>query len=81
MRYRRSIAIANRHEKLIKLIRSGAFSSRMLAKWLRVSEQTIYRDIDSLNERGYSIRSVRLSKGWAYKLLGEPTSVPNPKGS
>jgi DeoR/GlpR family transcriptional regulator of sugar metabolism len=81
MRYERSLAIASRHEKLIELIRSGEFSSRVLAKRLEVSEQTIYRDIDSLKERGYSIRSVRLSKGWAYKLQGEPTPIPSGKRS
>lgn len=81
MRYERSLAIASRHEKLIGLIRSGEFSSRDLAERLEVSEQTIYRDIDSLKERGYFIRSVRLSRGWAYQLLSEPATVPNGKGS
>lgn len=81
MRYKRSLAIASRHDRLIDLIRSGEFSSPDLAEKLKVSEQTIYRDIDSLKERGYSIRAVRLSKGWAYRLLGEPGTVPNGKGS
>lgn len=80
MRYARSFAIAGRHGQLITLIRSGEFSSRVLAEKLNVSEQTIYRDIDSLKERGYVIRSVRLSRGWAYKL-DETSPVPNRKGS
>ena len=75
MRYQRSLAIASRHDKLIGLIRAGEFSSPNLAQELHVSEQTIYRDIESLKERGYSIRSVRLAKGWAYKLLGAPLHV------
>jgi DeoR/GlpR family transcriptional regulator of sugar metabolism len=81
VRYERSLAIANRHERLIELVRSGEFSSRNLAEKLEVSEQTIYRDIDSLKERGYAVRSVRQSKGWAYKLQGEPATAQRGKGS
>jgi DeoR/GlpR family transcriptional regulator of sugar metabolism len=76
MRYQRSLEISSRHSKLIGLIRAGEFSSPNLARTLRVSEQTIYRDIEFLKDRGYSIRSVRLAKGWAYKLLCEPVPVP-----
>jgi biotin operon repressor len=75
MRYERSLAIANRHDKLIDLIRSGEFSSPELAEKLDVSEQTIYRDIDFLKQRGYSIRSEKHADGWAYHLLAEPTTV------
>ncbi len=81
MRYGRSLAIASRHETLIDLIREGEFSSPDLAKRLKVSEQTIYRDIDSLKERGYAIRSIRLSKGWAYKLQGESATAQGGKGA
>lgn len=81
MRYERSLAIASRHNTLIGLIRSGEFSSPDLAKKLKVSEQTIYRDIESLKERGYRIRSIRLSKAWAYELLREPELLTNGKGS
>ena len=81
MRYERSLAIANRHDRLIDLIRCGEFSSPDLATKLRVSEQTIYRDIESLKERGYSIRSKKHADGWAYHLLAEPETVSNGKGS
>ncbi len=81
MRYERSLAIAGRHERLMELIHSGDFSSPDLAEKLEVSEQTIYRDIDFLKERGHSIRSVRLSTGWAYRLFGERQEVANGKGS
>ena len=50
MRYGRSLTIAGRHHKLIELIRAGEFSSPALAKRLKVSEQTIYRDIDFLKQ-------------------------------
>jgi predicted DNA-binding transcriptional regulator YafY len=80
MRYERSMTIARRHERLIELIRSGEFSSPDLAQKLKVSEQTIYRDIDFLKQRGYSIRSEKHSDGWAYHLFAEPTTVPIGKG-
>jgi predicted DNA-binding transcriptional regulator YafY len=81
MRYERSLTIANRLDRLIELIRSGGFSSPGLADKLKVSEQTIYRDIDFLKQRGYSIRSERHADGWAYHLLSEPATVSNGKGS
>jgi DeoR/GlpR family transcriptional regulator of sugar metabolism len=75
VRYERFLAIADRHGRLIDLIRRGEFSSSVLAEKLGCSEQTVYRDIDFLNEQGYSIRAIRHAKGWAYKLLGELTTV------
>ena len=81
MRYGRSLAIASRHDGLIDLIRSGAFSSTELARKLKVSEQTIYRDINFLKQRGYSIRSEKHADGWSYHLLAEPATVSNGKGA
>jgi biotin operon repressor len=81
MRYQRSLAIASRHDRLIKLVRSGEFSSPDLAKKLKVSEQTIYRDIDFLKQRGYSIRSEKHADGWAYHLLAEPAKVVKGEGT
>ena len=81
MRYERFRAIADRHGKLIDLIRGGEFSSPILAEKLACSEQTVYRDIDFLKAQGYSICAVRLAKGWAYKLLGEPTMVAAEEGA
>ena len=77
MRYERALAIATRHEEVIRLISSGAFSSLDLAEKLKVSEQTIYRDIDFLKQRGYLIRSEKHADGWAYRLLGEPATTSN----
>lgn len=81
MRYERALAIPDRHDRLIILIRSGAYSSRDLAEKLRVSEQTIYRDINFLKRRGYSIRAEKHTDGWAYHLLAEPEMVSNGKGT
>ncbi len=81
MRYERTLAIANRHDRLIELIRSGELSAPDLARELGVSEQTIYRDIDFLKQRGYSIRSQRHTDCWAYHLLAEPAAVSVGKGA
>lgn len=81
MRYGRALAITERHEKLIELIRSGEFSSTQLARKLKVSEQTIYRDIDHLNGLGHLIRSVRLATSCAYQLASESLKAAEQGGS
>lgn len=80
MRYERALAISDRHDRLIELIRTSGYSSPALAEQLGVSEQTIYRDIEHLKKSGYSIRSIKHSRGWAYHLLAEPSTVSNAKG-
>ena len=72
MRYDRSIAIANRHETLLELIRSGTYSCPKLAEELAVSLPTVSRDIVFLRHQGYGIESVRRRTGWAYELTGTP---------
>mgnify|MGYP000290365417 CR=1 FL=1 len=77
MRYERSLAITKRHGKVIALVRTGGYSSPLLAEKLKVSEQTIYRDIDFLKEQGYPIRSVRIAKGWAYQMARDVAAAPH----
>jgi biotin operon repressor len=81
MRYERSLAVTNRLERLAEFIRMGDYSTPALAIKLAVSEQTVYRDIMFLKRRGYQIRSVKLSAGWAYRLLSEPATDVLGKGS
>ena len=81
MRYERALAISERHERLIDLIRTGEYSTPALAEKLGVSEQTIYRDIDHLKNSGYSIRSQKHSGGWAYHLLAKPSTTSSGKGA
>lgn len=81
MRYDRSLAVADRLDTLVELIRTGAYSTPTLAKKLHVSEQTVYRDILSLKQRGYTIRSTKQSAGWAYRLDAEPAKAVQGKGS
>ena len=71
MRYERSLAITNRLESLLELIKEGSYSTPALADKLQVCDQTIYRDILFLRQRGHKIRSRRLSSGWIYELLDE----------
>ena len=81
MRYERSLAIAGRLEKLIDLIRAGSYSTPMLAGKLGVSEQTVYRDILHLKQRGYSIRSDKHPTGWAYRFLSDPPDIEQQQGT
>ena len=81
MRYERSLAIMSRHDRLIELIRAGGFSSLALARKLEVSEQTIYRDVDYLRQRGYPIRSEKQADGWAYHLLAKHATILNAMGA
>ncbi len=75
MRYERALAIANRHQRLLALIRTGEYSSPRLAQELGVSEPTIYRDIEFLKDQGYAIRSKKGAHHWAYYLLDLPTEA------
>uniref|UniRef100_Q11FT2 Helix-turn-helix, type 11 n=1 Tax=Chelativorans sp. (strain BNC1) TaxID=266779 RepID=Q11FT2_CHESB len=79
MRYDRGLAISRRHEELLNLVSSGAYSSDALAKKLGVSPPTIYRDVLFLKRQGHPIESVRLSAKWAYRLVGGNESPSNRK--
>jgi hypothetical protein len=76
MRYERLEAISYCHQRLMALIRHGSFSSSRLAVVLRVSEQTICRDIIFQRRQGHAIRSVRLASSWAYQLIPVPADTP-----
>lgn len=75
MLYEKSFAIERRLGELVRLIRSGQHSTPALAAKLNVSVPTISRDITALRQRGYGIRSIRLSDHWAYELVSEPAAV------
>lgn len=81
MRYKKALAIPGRLDRLIELIRMGAYSSLDLARKLKVSEQTIYRDIGHLKDTGYNICAKKHATGWAYHLLDEPAAASTGKGS
>lgn len=79
MRYERALAISKRHDKLLALVKSGAFSSRALANELRVSIPTVYRDIFFLKRQGHPIESVRQSSRWVYQLAQDVGSNTRPR--
>lgn len=81
MHQRHSLAIMRRQNRLIELIRTGEFASPDLARKLKVSGQTVYRDIEFLKQRGYTICSVKHVDGWAYHLHAEPIATANEVGS
>jgi biotin operon repressor len=80
MLYQRSRQIESRLADLLKLIETGRFSTPKLAVALGISKPTVARCISALRERGYAIRSVKDTEGWAYKIADRPTGPRPPKG-
>jgi predicted DNA-binding transcriptional regulator YafY len=68
MHYQRTLDIQRRLQAVLELIRSGQYSSPMLAERLGVSVPTVSRDITALRERGHKIRAQRTSGAWQYVL-------------
>ena len=68
MLYQRSLEIERRLETALELIRSGEYSTPMLAERLGVSIPTISRHVTALRERGHDIRSERTEEGWRFVL-------------
>ncbi len=75
VRYRRAYSIAQRHRRLVGLIRSGRLSTPALAAKLGVSEPTIYRDIASLKDRGREVRSVKRGRRWGYQIAAKSPTI------
>ena len=74
MVYQRSLDIEKRLEAVLALIRSGEYSTPMLAEQLGVSIPTVSRVVTALRERGHEIRSERKPDGWRYVLAGKVSS-------
>jgi predicted DNA-binding transcriptional regulator YafY len=75
MLYQRSLDIERRLQTVLRLIRSGDFSTPMIADQVGVSIPTVSRDVTALRERGYDIRSQRTDEGWRFVLAAEPKTV------
>jgi biotin operon repressor len=75
MLYEQSFTIGQRLDKLVRLIRAGQHSAPALAEKLGVSIPTVSRDIMALRQRGYAIRSAKVARGWAYRLVSAPSRV------
>jgi biotin operon repressor len=77
MLYQRSMDIERRLGAVLRLIRSGGYSTPMIAKQLGISIPTVSRDVTALRERGHDIRSERKADGWRYVLANEPSIAPS----
>ncbi len=74
MLYQRSMEIERRLQAALGLIRSGQYSTPMLAKELGISIPTVSRHVTALRERGYDIRAERSADGWRFVLMGQDDS-------
>lgn len=74
MLYQRSLEIETRLQTVLTLLRSGRYSTPMIAKELGISIPTVSRDITALRERGHEIRSVRNRGSWRYVLAATSSS-------
>jgi predicted DNA-binding transcriptional regulator YafY len=74
MLYERSLEIERRLETVLRLVRTGRYSTPHLAEHLGVSIPTVSRYINALRQRGYTIVARRTAKAWQY-VLGRGTAA------
>lgn len=74
MLYGRSLRIEQRLNRVLRLIKTGIYSTPMLAEEVGVSIPTISRSVCALRERGHDIRSEKHSSGWHY-VVGRPAKT------
>ena len=83
MVYARSLEIGKRLDNVLRLIRTGRYSTPKLAKKVNVSIPTISHCATALRERGHDIRAEKHGNGWCYVLVGKRASgndrAENPK--
>jgi biotin operon repressor len=79
MPFERSLEIERRLEDVLRLIRTGRFSTPKLAEEIGVSIPTISRCVTALRMRGYDIRAEKHGGGWRYVLAGKATNAQKPK--
>jgi hypothetical protein len=73
MPFERSLEIECRLTDVLRLIRTGRFSTPKLADEVGVSIPTISRIVAALRERGHNIQAKRTRRGWQYVLkAGRP---------
>src|SRR4051812_21525787 len=69
----RPVLVEERHQQILDLVsRQGFVALADLARAIRVSESTIRRDLDHLNDRGL----VRRTRGGAIHTPGDDGSLP-----
>jgi predicted DNA-binding transcriptional regulator YafY len=72
--YERSLGIEQRLQSVLDLVRSGRYSTPVIAERLGVSVPTVSRDVTALRERGHNIRAERRGGGWRLVLGGPGAS-------
>lgn len=80
MLYARSLEIEQRLDHVLRLIRTGRYSTPKLAEEVRVSIPTISRCVNALRERGHDIRAEKQGSGWRYFLV-RPSRASKRNGS
>ena len=76
MLYERSLEIEQRLDHVLRLIRTGKYSTPKLAEEVGVSIPTISRCVSALRERGHDIRAEKPGNGWRYILM-RPSKAAN----
>ncbi len=79
MLYERSLEIERRLETVVRLIRTGHYSTPKLAERLGVSIPTVSRYVTALRERGYEIKALREARGW--RVHPRQQACPPPKAA
>ena len=74
MPFERSLEIERRLDEVLRLIRTGRFSTPKLAEKVGVSIPTISRCVTALRARGHKIRAERHDGGWRYVLAATKAS-------
>jgi predicted DNA-binding transcriptional regulator YafY len=74
MPFERSLEIERRLDNILRLIRTGRYSTPMLAEEVGVSIPTISRCVTALRVRGHDIRAEKNGDGWRYVLAGKRDS-------
>jgi biotin operon repressor len=69
MQYERSLEIERRLEHVLQLIKTGQYSTPLLAEEVGVSIPTISRCVCALRERGFDIRSQRHGTSWPHVFV------------
>jgi biotin operon repressor len=73
MVYQQSLEIERRLDRVLRLVRTGRYSTPMLAEKIGVSIPTISRCVTALRARGYDIKAENHGSGWRYALMGKST--------
>lgn len=68
MLYQRSLTIERRLQAVLRLVRTGGYSTPKIAQELCVSIPTISRAVLALRGRGHNILAEKAADGWRYVL-------------